>query len=154
MFLAISACAASNDAADDARKQKSPKETVNSEIQADVSPNTKNELGTSFLARLPNSEGGDGAAQRGILAIREGCVVLESAEKVFLVGVTNKSIRWNGQNLTAQDGSSFSPGDVIMLGGSQASQGATLAWTDEVPGRCLVYPTFGTQSVSGEASAR
>jgi hypothetical protein len=154
VLLAISACAPSNGDGDGAPNDNSAQVAATGEVQADVSPPSKDGPSTAVLARLPNAEGGDGAAQKGILAIREGCVVLESGEKAWLIGVTNKSIRWNGRNLTGQDGSTFSPGDVIMLGGSQASRGAALAWTGEVPERCLAYPTFVTQSVSRESSAR
>lgn len=116
--------------------------------QTSVAPAASKGAVPSVLARLPNADGGDGAAQMGTLDVRNGCLVLTNGNSALLIGITNKAITWDGAKLKAQDGRSYSVGDKVSLGGSQQTGGNALPWTNTVPAECLAYPTFITHSVS------
>jgi hypothetical protein len=135
-------------------KPASPAPVVPPRVSA---PPTTAPAASVFLARLPDSDEGAGAAASGTLRVQDGCVVLQQdSGSLFLLAVTNPRITWNDAAQGLQQGDSqFAPGTRVTIGGMQAGKRVveSLPWRAPLPPACAAKTAWITSSIDAELPA-
>jgi hypothetical protein len=140
-------------------REQSPATSTRQEGAAGESVEGGTATGTSTevrLARLPDSRLGDAAAAEGVLRVEGTCLYLEAAGSIrYLIASTIPGARWDaaGEALVVPseggaEAATYSPGERVNLGGSEA-RAATLSgkWVEPPGAACDTSRIWVTNSI-------